>query len=70
MTVNELAKYVVDQINKGNGDKQILISSDDEGNGFHGLYYAFTDNQDILNEYSKMGAFHDNNDPSSIVILG
>ena len=43
LTVTELEKFCKEQIKKGNGDKHILISSDDEGNGFHTLFYAFTD---------------------------
>lgn len=43
ITVKELAGFCLKQIEKGNGDKHILISDDDEGNGYHTLFYAFTD---------------------------
>lgn len=41
-TINDLAKFVDAEIKKGNGEKMIMLSNDDEGNGYHGLYYAFT----------------------------
>ena len=31
-----------EEIAKGNGDKHILISGDDEGNSFHELFYLFS----------------------------
>lgn len=43
MTVEDLLKCCKSQVAKGNGKKKILISSDDEGNGFHELFYQFTD---------------------------
>lgn len=42
LTVKELLKYCQAEIQKGNGDKHIVVSDDNEGNGFHGLFYAFT----------------------------
>ena len=41
LTINDLAKSVNEEIKKGNGAKKILISNDDEGNGYHGLYFRF-----------------------------
>lgn len=43
ITVKQLEIYCKEQIQKGNGDKHILISCDDEGNGFHTLFYQFAD---------------------------
>lgn len=42
LTVEELAKICNMELTKGNGTKKILISSDDEGNGYHELFFAFT----------------------------
>lgn len=70
MTVRELAKYCNEQIRKGNGDKTILISADDEGNEFHGLYYSFTDELEVLKDLAGQGLFHDYDDPHDVVILG
>lgn len=42
ITVNQL-KYLCEiQIKNGNGNKVIMISSDDEGNSYHYLWFAFT----------------------------
>lgn len=42
ITVKELYKFCKAEIAKGNGDKFIVISDDNEGNGYHGLFYGFT----------------------------
>lgn len=41
MTVNRLYRACKKQIEKGNGDRIIMISQDDEGNGYHYLWYTF-----------------------------
>lgn len=52
MTIRTLLSLCVEQMKNGNGDKKILISNDDEGNGYHGLYFAFTEaNKMSLSEY-------------------
>ena len=43
MTITQLLNACARQVDAGNGDKQVLISIDDEGNGFHGLFLGFTD---------------------------
>lgn len=48
LTVNQLLLFCEEQVRKGNGDKHIIISDDDEGNGYHTLFYAFTDDADAL----------------------
>ena len=55
ITVKELYELCKDQIIKGNGSKVIMISQDDEGNGYHYLWDAFSsvsDNyaEDYINE--------------------
>ena len=42
LTIRDLMKECVREIKKGNGDKTIMISSDDEGNSYHYLWYSFT----------------------------
>lgn len=42
ITIAVLKRLCEEQIKNGNGNKKILISSDDEGNGFHELFYAFS----------------------------
>lgn len=48
LTVNQLYSFCKKQIDKGNGNKHIIISDDDEGNGYHTLFYQFTDNAEEL----------------------
>lgn len=42
ITVKELYKFCKAEIANGNGDKFIVISDDNEGNGYHGMFYGFT----------------------------
>ena len=49
-TINDLLNECKKQKAKGNGNKKILISNDDEGNGFHQLFYGFTP---IINKDGK-----------------
>lgn len=52
ITVNTLYKLCRDEIKKGNKDKVIMISQDDEGNGYHYLWYPFCSPDDVfINEY-------------------
>ena len=64
MTVKELLKLCEEQIKKGNGDKVILISNDDEGNGFHDLIYEFTE------DVAEADMWGDIKDPQDKIILG
>lgn len=41
-TVEELMVLCEQEIQKGNGKREVLISDDDEGNGFHYLFYGFS----------------------------
>lgn len=41
-TVRRLMELCAEQIRRGNGEKQILMSGDDEGNSFHELFFGFT----------------------------
>ena len=52
ITVNQLKKMCEEQINEGNGSKVIMISDDEEGNGFHYLWYAFCPvDETIIDDY-------------------
>ena len=69
MTVNELMQECQMLINSGFGDKHIYLSKDDEGNGFHPLYYTFTTSKQNIEElldYTDV----DNSVAEAIVILG
>lgn len=42
LTIKQLYEECKKEIAKGNADKVIMISSDDEGNSYHYLLYSFT----------------------------
>jgi hypothetical protein len=41
ITVKELLELCEQAIKDGHGDKYIVVADDNEGNGYHGLYYGF-----------------------------
>ena len=42
LTLNDLKKHVDKAVKNGHGDKYVVISDDNEGNGFHGLFFGVT----------------------------
>ena len=52
---------------KFGGDKYILLSDDEEGNGYHECYFTFTDAKEILD--GSVDAPYDL-DPKDCIILG
>ena len=68
LTVKDLYKLCAEEIKSGNGGKKILLSDDDEGNGFHHLFYSFSNveetigNDDYLLPYGA--------DKENFIILG
>jgi hypothetical protein len=64
VTVKELLELCKQQVAKGNGDKIIVLSNDDEGNGYHEMIYHFTEDvagNDLWGEISE---------PEKKIILG
>lgn len=55
ITINQLKKQCEIEILKGNGDNVIMISSDDEGNGFHYLWYGFQEVKKFEEEFEYQG---------------
>lgn len=68
MTIKELLKECQSEIKNGNGDKEILISNDDEGNGYHTLYYGFTKYESYVDMVEP--TFHDKNNTKNVILLG
>lgn len=69
MTIKTLKALCNKYIKQGYGDRMIVISDDNEGNGFHGLFYGFT----IINKGEEsMYDIYDSqsNDINKIIILG
>lgn len=67
-TVKELLKACQEQVDKGNGDKGILISRDDEGNGYHKLFYLFSEDIWEFTDPGEMCMSED--DFNNSIILG
>ena len=72
MTVKELMIECDRLVKKGMGDRNILISNDDEGNGYHHLFYAFMTNpEDIAKTLEWCQDYNTKDvDPNKTVILG
>ena len=70
LTVAELLEFCKKQVRAGNGEKKILISRDDEGNGYHGLFYQFTSDAGTVRKLYDAGLFADDVEPDGVVILG
>ena len=43
ITIEQLRDMCDKEIAAGKGDRAIVISDDNEGNGYHGLFYGFSD---------------------------
>ena len=41
ITVNDLLAMCQAEVKNGNGDKNIVLSDDSEGNGYHGMFFGF-----------------------------
>lgn len=72
MTVKELLELCVIQVTKGNGDKNIVISDDEEGNGYHDLFYPFlTNEKEIAELIEDTGSrCHCSGDVKDMIVLG
>lgn len=47
ITIKQLYEECARQIKAGRGDRHVLISQDDEGNGYHELFYGFSPDLDF-----------------------
>ena len=67
MTVEDLFILCGKELDKGNGKKNIVLSDDNEGNGFHGMFYGFTE----IDEYVEDLIYDSHtNSPADTIILG
>ena len=71
VTVTDLFNLCKKEITKGNGSRKIVISDDNEGNGFHGLFYQFTEiTEEDKDYYSSLIYDSEETDLKKILILG
>lgn len=66
LTIKQLLKYCQDEIKAGHGDYSILLSDDDEGNGYHYCWYSFTP----IDEYTEYFVNSDISSKDKTIILG
>ena len=67
LKVSELLKICKKAVDCGLGDKYVFISQDDEGNGFHALFYPFTTG---VEHYADLFYQVNEEDLEDIIILG
>ena len=73
MTVKELYEHCKVEINLGNGNRSVIISDDDEGNGYHDLFYPFLRDPRMIKECLDSTYSWNNvpeTDPEKMIILG
>lgn len=67
MQIKDLYECCKEQMDKGNGDKYIVVADDNEGNGYHGMFFGFTENVedciDLINDSQII-------DANKLIILG
>ena len=68
LKVKDLKKYIDDAINAGHADKYIIVADDNEGNGYHGLFFQFTTER--LEQYVDLIRDSVTENPKEFVILG
>lgn len=67
MTVERLAMLALELIEQGYGKRKIVISDDNEGNGYHGLFYGFDTN---VKAWADVIYDSTTKEPKELVILG
>ena len=73
LTVLDLFKLLEQEVRNGNGNKSIVVSDDNEGNAYHGLFYGITSEpNDIKENIECSNGIYDSQekDLNKIVILG
>jgi len=66
ITVKELYKLCKQEIDEGKGNRMIVVADDNEGNGFHGMFYGFSDADECVDDiYDSISK-----DPKKIIVLG
>ena len=65
--VKDLYKSCKEQIDKGNGDKYIVVADDNEGNGYHGMFFYFSEN---VEDFMDLLRDSQVSDCDKLIILG
>lgn len=71
LTVKDLYNECKTQIERGNGDRKIMISQDDEGNGYHYLFFGMTKGEEMIDDDCFMMSVDENYLPiEDTIVLG
>lgn len=77
MTVKQLLKLCQEEVKKGNGNKFIVVADDNKGNGYHGMFFGFSDAMEMEADLKVFGDSVENQvydscykKPEEIIILG
>ena len=74
MTVNELYELCKEEIKLGNGDRNIIVADDEEGNGFHDLFFPFMHDSKMIEQILECSCTGygqiSTTDPKRLIILG
>lgn len=65
--VKELYELCKAQIEKGNGDKYIVVADDNEGNGYNGMFFGFSEDVEDCEDLISDPQF---NNPNELIVLG
>lgn len=68
LRVKDLKKFVDKAIDNGYGDRYIVISDDNEGNGYHGLFFQFSTEK--LEDYVDYITDSKTYNPKEFIVLG
>lgn len=69
LTVKDLYEACKKQIENGNGDKIVLVTNDEEANGYHALFYQFTDDANEIKQIYDYDMFDDCK-PENALLIG
>lgn len=70
LTIAQLCRLCEQEMEAGHGDYTIMLSNDDEGNGYHYCWFSFTDTKDISVYGEIDGADEDIAPLDKTIILG
>lgn len=71
--VKDLYRDLAILMKEGRGDNYIVVADDEEGNGYHGIFFSVTDDPKDVRECIEFsnGLYGSvTNDPNKIVIIG
>lgn len=64
MTIQDLTRACLKEMDKGNGNKMVMVNNDTQWGYYHPIFLNFEDNIDVINENVNT------KNPNSIILLG